>query len=445
MNNKNKHQSSDIINNQSYQTFIQRSTMMYRIKILVALLALIVIGTIGCQKGMEPLTSDEPLDSDYALLESAYCPAPDNPPPSPLVTIAAGPKTLDLWPYTSNNFSGQPQDPINIIFVGKADPRDIRAALLSLDGNRTPFGFPAAPPFNSVWQDAIGDVQTGYSNNGGWAGGVIQLACGDYQPIRFHIRLFKMGEWTVGNAHFEVAIPGTSDHQVLNWEKAEQFVMVDFIRSGLLDPDLPIIPTGSINASPFRTIPSIIYNEIPVEVRAYIEGPLGNVTDDVPIGTDGSATIFNLAGAVPRQPGTNVQDFVIDYNIVFPKPFCSSGPDDYILIQGPVHLLQTTTLTSTGTYKFDFAASGELTVVPINPLTGEPAGAPMTAIVQESHSGMLQDGYASALGSKYQKLGSLKLPGGGLYYTRLIVRSNGLNGFIETIKCADSAPFANAN
>jgi hypothetical protein len=437
---------ADSINNQQTEPLLKRSNVMHKIQILVVILTLCVLGTIGCQKAIEPIAVDQPVDSDYALLERAYCPAPDNPPPSPIVTVTAGQKSLDFWPFTGTNFAGQPQDPINIIFVGKADPRDIRAALMSLNGDRTSFGYPPAAPFNSTWEDAIGDVQTGYSSGNGWTGGVIQLACGDYQQARFHIRLFKMGEWTVGNGHFEVLIPGTTDHQVLSWEKAEQFVMVDFLRSGLLDPSAPIIPTGPINPSPFRTIPSIIYNGLPVEVRGFIEGPLGNVSEDVPIGTDGGALIFNLAGSVPRQAGVKVQDFVINFNQVIPKPFCSSGPYDYLFVQGPVHLVQTTSLTANGTYKFDFVANAELTAVPVNPMTGEPTGAPITGIVLESHSGMLQDGYAAALSSKYQKLGSWKESSGGLLYTRLIVRSNGLNGFTETIKCAETdGTVANVN
>ena len=60
--------------------------------------------------------------------------------------------------------------------------------------------------------------------------------CGTYGPIRFHLRLVKLGALTIGNAHFEVLIPGTTDHQVLSWELAEQLVTYDLARTGLSAP-----------------------------------------------------------------------------------------------------------------------------------------------------------------------------------------------------------------
>ena len=94
--------------------------------------------------------------------------------------------------------------------------------------------------------------------------------------MRVHLRLFRTeppvwngGGWTIGAAHFEIRIPGIADHQVLSWELAQQVVMVDFLRSGLLDPGLPMIPTGPINDAPsFRTIPAMIYNLLPPELIA---------------------------------------------------------------------------------------------------------------------------------------------------------------------------------
>ena len=76
---------------------------------------------------------------------------------------------------------------------------------------------------------------------------------------------------TLGNAHFELLIPGTTDHQVLSWELAEQLVTVDMVRSGLL----AAAPgsTAPINAAPgFRQIPAEIYNLLPAELRAASAG-----------------------------------------------------------------------------------------------------------------------------------------------------------------------------
>ncbi|SYZ74339.1 exported hypothetical protein [Candidatus Zixiibacteriota bacterium] len=413
---------------------------MKTIILIVTALALLGLSFVGCQKSLEPAPYETPASGNFeqemSTLQSSACPVPPCQAPSPTVTVNLGDNNLQFWPYTGNDFSGTAQDPINLIFFGKADPRDIRTALMALPGDRTSFGYPPMPPFNSTWDDAIGDVQTGYGEPDGWSGGCIQLACGEYGPIRFHIRLFKMGKWTVANAHFEVNIPGTSDHQVLSWEAAEQLVIVDFMRSGLLDPEMPMVPTALINDSPWRTIPSIIYNGLPAEVRGFIGGPIGDVTEDVPIGTDGHAMILNLAAKAAAVPGVRVQDFVINYNIVAPKPFCSSGPYDYVYITGPVHLVQTTEIQETGTYKMSFRATGNLVVVPVNPMNGEAIGAPMTAQIAEEHGAMFMDQYWSASSSKYQKLGSLGEPGGGQLFARLLIRSNGLNGFQQSIRCA---------
>ena len=92
----------------------------------------------------------------------------------------------------------------------------------------------AVPPFTLTWKDCIGDVQSGYADEFGWTGGVVQVGLGDYESPRFHMRLFKVGNWTVANAHFEILIPGTADHQVLSWELAEQRVIADIMRTGQL-------------------------------------------------------------------------------------------------------------------------------------------------------------------------------------------------------------------
>ena len=91
------------------------------------------------------------------------------PPPSDLVSVPAGPQVVTFWPYTGTDYSASPKDPINLIFVGEADPRLIRQALLALGGDRTPV-FPDVFPFNCTWADAIGSPQTGYSEDVGWQG-----------------------------------------------------------------------------------------------------------------------------------------------------------------------------------------------------------------------------------------------------------------------------------
>jgi hypothetical protein len=134
-------------------------------------------------------------------------------PPADLVTVDVGGQSIEFWPWVANDLLGNPWDPASLILIGEANPVAIRAALMFLDGDRTAYGFPDAYPFNATWKDAMGDAQATYGIPAGWVGSVIQLECGDYQPMRFHMRLFDMGDWTLGTVHLEVFIPGTADHR----------------------------------------------------------------------------------------------------------------------------------------------------------------------------------------------------------------------------------------
>lgn len=409
-----------------------------------AVLGAAAVLIVGCGESISPVADKDSPMEELARLEANAMAAIATPPPAPLVTVNFGAVSSTFWPYSGVDFSGTPQDPINLIFVGHADPREIRAALLALDGDRSAMGLPPVAPFNSDWSDAIGDVQTAYGDSEGWIGSVIQLQCGDYMGPRFHLRLFRLGDWTVANAHFEILIPGTTDHQVLTWELAEQFVVGDFMRTGLLDPQMPLMPSGPINQAPFRTIPAVIYNALPVELRALIGGPLGDVAADVPIATDGSAIILNLADRLPYEDDTDVQDFTIDFNQVIPKPFCASGPMDYLYVAGPVRLRQTARMTELGTYEIEFTAHGDLSATPIDPLTGQPSGETIPAFVLERHSGQLTDQHSRGSALRFQRLGAPGDEGSGRLFMRLRAGAQGQDGFELSVLCGDEPSGSNA-
>ena len=313
------------------------------------------------------------------------------PAPSPLVPVALPGQTLQLWPFSGFGF-GQASDPVSLIWIGDSDPRALRAALLLLDGDRTAFGFPSAFPFNCTWHDEP-EVQpeVAYTTASGWVGSPIELECGTYDQARLHLRFFDVGGATVGGAPFEVYIPGTLEHQTISWELAEQMVVVDFLRSGLLDPSLPLFTTDQINPSPFGTIPAVIYNGVPVGLRQAIGGPLGDVTDAVPIPNDGHATVLNLSASVGGQPLVAHRQFVEPFDQVIPQPFCGPGPDAFLYVNGPVTLDQQVVFTPSGNYLSHFHAVGHLDVTPVDPGTGQPIGATYKAIVLEDHKGILTD------------------------------------------------------
>jgi hypothetical protein len=369
-----------------------------------------------------------PADSDPASLAAAA------PPPGLLVPIAVAGRSLSIWPYTGMDFTGTPQDPINLVFTGRSDPRTIRAALMALDGNRTAFGMPPVYPFNCTWSDAIGDLQTGYNAETQWVGSAIQLACGTYGPIRFHVRLFEAGATTLGNAHFEVLIPGTADHQVLSWELAEQLVKVDFLRSGLLDPATPLGSTGSINAAPFREIPEQIYNGIPADLKALIGGPAGNVSAPVPIGTDGQATVFNLSRDVEREAVGSAQSFVIQYGQVIPRPFCASGAE-FLYVEGPVSLRKTVQVTRAGDLTSEFDASGRLRLTPVNPQTGAPIGPAYEADVKDHQVTRFDKHGGRVEGLQVQTELPRNVSGHGQRVIRIKVGSHGADQYKKDIDC----------
>jgi hypothetical protein len=333
--------------------------------LILAIASLIAI--VGCDKSniLFPDLNDGDQGTSPGPLARSF------PPPGGIVSVDALGQTLNLWPYIGNNLLGEPHDPVNLIFIGQADPRDLRAALLSLDGDRTAYGIPSVFPLNSVWRDCMGDIQAAYGEPDGWVGNAIQLECGDYQILRFHLRFFKAGDWTIGNCHFEFLIPGTTEHQVLSWELAEQLVTVDFMRSGLLDTLAPVIPAIGINESPWRDIPPYIYNGLPLELRALIGGPLDDVTDPVPIWTDGNATILNLARRLDWTPMVDQQAMTLQLDQVIPKPFCADQYP-YVYVEGPIYLSQTVRFSDKGRYSSKFSAYGTINVTPVDPSTDPP-------------------------------------------------------------------------
>jgi len=333
-------------------------------------------GTLLMWSACSDLTPTNPADAEKAGGAVARM---DPAPPAEQATIDIAGTPVVFWPYTGTSFNGTPVDPINVVFAGEADPLQIRAALMALDGDRSAFGIPPIPPFNATWEDAVGgDVQTTCAVGGdGWVGSVVQLTLGEYGPLRFHLRLFRTGQQagggavTLGGAHFELNIPGTADHAVLSWELAEQIVMVDLVRSGLLGA--APAPTGLINAAPtFRTIMKEVYNGLPPQLVALIGGPAQPVSADVPLPSNGQGTLFRLAFAAPLVPGAWDDSVTLNYNQLVPRPFCSQGPGDYLLVTGPLEFTASSQLLPDGSFTSRNAFIGVLEAVPVDVSTGVP-------------------------------------------------------------------------
>lgn len=364
--------------------------------------------------------------------------------PSELVTVDCFGRPLTLWPYTGAKLDGVPMDPVNLIFTGNADPVQIRAALLGLDGDRSALELPDAYPFNQVWKDCMGGgVQSTYADEGRWLGSVIQLTLGDYQPIRFHLRLFRTAALgddglpiTIGAAHFEVLIPGTSDHQVLSWNAARDIVVGDMMRSGLLDPDVDLMPIGPITEAPtFRYIIPAIYNGLPPELRVIVGGPMEDVEEPVGIPNDGHAMMVHLAGAATVTPG-EFQDMVtIEFGQIVPRPFCSSGPYDYLRIEGSVDFHNTAKVDRRGRYSYRGGYEGLLTATPVDPVTGQPIGPSFTADVRGNQHGFMRNNNARV--RAFDKKITHEAGGPQIEFISLRIAERGADRYRGFYKCLD--------
>jgi hypothetical protein len=362
--------------------------VLTRVKVAYLPATLLLAAGVACGNDAE-LTGTSPMAPQLDRKQEAVVPAP-------LVPIWIDGSAVEIWPYTDARLAGTPSDPINLIFVGQGNALNVRAALMSLDGNRDG---PLAP-FGCTWTDAIGGVQGAYTDGSGWSGSVIQLECGSYNPFRFHVRLFPNGSWTLANGHVDVLIPGTHDHQVLAWELAEQLVTYDIARSGLLAA--APAQTGVISAAPtFREIPPQIYNGLPVELRALTGGPLfGPVATGVGIVTDGSATILALQTA-PAAPGSS-QVVDIMFGQVVPKPYCNPA-GAFIRVDGPITLRQDVTVTPGGILSSQTMANGDLIVRTFDLSTGA-LGPPAQARVRDHYRTQLNRSTHSVLSSRHQQL-----------------------------------------
>jgi hypothetical protein len=327
------------------------------------------------------------------------------PAPASLVSLDLGGSIEAVWPYTSADLTATPKDPLNLVFAGEADPRQIRAALLALDGNRTAFGLPDAFPFNCTWSDAIGRQQAGYAEAQGWQGSAVQLQCGEYDTLRVHMRMFRQVGFTLANAHFEVLIPGTTDHEVLSWEFSQQLVTLDLVRSGLLGA-APVATAPITPAPSYRAIRPEVFNGVPAALRGALGLPVTPQSAPVPIPNDGRATILRLANAVAVAPGVAEKRFVHLFDQTIPKPFCSAGPLDYLKVEGPIDMRHRVAVDEDGHYQARFDARGTLQVTPVDPRTGMATGASYRATIRERHDSSVGDHRTRAGHDVLQVLGA---------------------------------------
>ncbi len=265
------------------------------------------------------------------------------------------------------------------------DPRDLARS----NRFRSPW---SARWITCTWSDAVGDPQTSYAGTEGWVGSAIQLQCGNFHGPRFHLRLFRQGNVTLANAHYEILIPGTNNHEVLSWELAEGLVVADIARSGFLAAAPS--PTNVITSAPyFRAVQAPVASMLPAAQKAAL-GLLVNGDGTASIPNDGRATQLRLAAGAPVSSGMADSDFVIQFGQVIPKPFCAAGTTGYLYASGPISVHMRSGIAGK-IYQSSIVVGGTLTLVEINPRTGQTIGAPYQGIVSERTAILLTDGMSS--------------------------------------------------
>jgi hypothetical protein len=341
----------------------------------------------------------------------------DQRPPSGVVRVSAAGERLTLWPYTTSDFE-TPSDPINLVFPN-ADPREIRQELMKPKGARGPFA--AVPGANCQWTDAMGYEQAAWGLPERWVGGAVQLACvPDGAPLggpfRFHVRLFRAGRHTIANAHYEILIPGTAEHEVLSWDLARNFVANDMGLTGTVVPppqEVPMIPGPS-----FRAVRRPVYDAlrgpdpVPPTTLYFLGTILGLVPPadpalDVPIPTSGKAVA--LVTAIDFEPvrAHAVTTTQVTYNITVPKPFCATGSYDFVKLEGPLQFTMSVSTGSSGRYERTYSLGGTLgatPMVPTSPTTFVPVGPKVDASIFEIHSGALDDRHGQVTEKVQQSL-----------------------------------------
>lgn len=350
-------------------------------KVVVTSATVVVSLLAACSDERSPVA---PILPDAISNQANSAPAPAG-----VVNVTIGSGSLSLWPFTGVSFSGTPQDPINLIFAGNADPRQIRASLMSLSGTGRPG--PLAG-ITCTWDDAVGDPQTNYADAEGWVGSAIQLECNNFYGPRFHLRMFRQGNVTVANAHYEILIPGTNTHEVLSWEFAEQFITADMARTGSLVA--APAPTSVITPAPFyRAVqPAIVAGLSAGQIAALGLSVNGDGSASIP--SDGRATILTLGTGAPITTGIDDKDFVITFGQIIPKPFCVAGTTGYLYASGPIRVQMHSGIAG-NTYKSEWTGRGTLTLVQFNPSTGQPVGSPYQGEVNVRNSTELNDGKSS--------------------------------------------------
>ncbi len=264
---------------------------------------------------------------------------------------------IDLRPATGSGPGLKtPSDPVNLVFVGDADPLRIRTALLSLTPDRDPNWEIVAGRF-ARWRDAIGHLHATHAGDHGWCASAVQLELGRYKGSRAHLRLFAYESFTLGAAHVEFLPKGDYRHQVVSWELGEELVAQELIRAGVLAE--PPVRVGPIETGLERTIPAALVLAAPTGLASLARLPRGTLAP-APIRGNGYVSALMLKPLPPAEGERSWSSVSLDLATDVTDP-CLGADDERFRVTGPVCLEQEL-VTSADTLTVRLAVRGSVAV-----------------------------------------------------------------------------------
>jgi hypothetical protein len=183
-------------------------------------------------------------------------------------------------------------------------------------------------------------------------------------------------------------------------------VTYDMNRTGRLVPPpqgVPMIPGPS-----FRAVRRVVYDKVLLQVPAlapfftFVLKLDASAAGDVPIPTNGKAIALATDIDFEPQRTHTVATTSVTYSVDAPKPFCATGPYDFVkLVSPPLTPLQFTLSVSTGPsgrYERIYSIGGTLDVTPL------PSGSTLDASVFEIHHATMDDRNAQVTERTQQSL-----------------------------------------
>ena len=176
---------------------------------------------------------------------------------------------------------------------------------------------------------------------------------------------------------------------------------------------------------------------LPAELIQLISGPARPQAEPVPIGSNGHATTIHLAAARPVRPMTYTNTTFVDFGQFIPRPFCSTGPADWLHITGGVEFFTSVKVNHAGRFSYRGGYRGTIYATPVDINNdGQPIGEMFEADVRGRQHGAINE-FMADVHATDRKL-SHETGGAQIENIGLRVTERGRNRYRAFYKCLDA-------